>query len=176
MEEKTEAIFLSETPYLGKKKILKVFCKEHGLLSLMAQKCTLTPFCTAELVYRKTNSEIYPLKDYTLLDPLPELKLSYEILSHAGKIVQDLLRTQMPYKKGPYALSYAHLKKLPLNPSAITASFKLRLLLHEGLLSLEELTDPTMQTLAFSKTFTPIVSLDQVPTGAIDTLFASRFS
>jgi recombinational DNA repair protein (RecF pathway) len=179
---KTPGLLLQSIPYLGQKKILKILTSEHGLISLFVQKTSLSPFCHAEWVYLKSTREIHTLQDSTLLDPLLELRTDYAILSAAGSIAQDLLRTQMPGKKGPLSLALAYLKKLPLNPPILAASFRLRLLLHEGLFSPEP--DPTftppeweqVSTLAFCRHFSEISEQKTAPFSKIATLFDQRLA
>ena len=179
---KTPGLLLQSIPYLGKKKILKILTPEQGLISLFAQTSSLTPFCIAEWVYRKSNQEIHSIQDTTLLDPLFELRTSYAILSAAGSIAQDLLRTQMPGKKAPFALASAYLKKLPLNPPIFAASFRLKLLLHEGLLSPDP--DPMfspleweqVSILGFSRQFSQIGQVKDPPWKKIELLFEERLS
>lgn len=141
MEEKNLGILLLSISYLGKKKILKVYTAEAGLVTLMAKSRDLTsPFCIAEWLYRKSEREIHTLVDGTLLDPLSNLRSSYEVLTAAGSIANDLLRSQLPSKPSPllYELLVAYLRKLPTSPApqTLAISFRLKLLLHDGLLSL----------------------------------------
>lgn len=144
-EEKTLGVLLQAIPYLGRKRILKVFTPESGLLSLMANASISSafsaPFCIAEWVYRKGNRDIHSLQDASLIDGLLDLKKDFATLSAAGSMAQDLLRSQLPGKKGNalYTLLCACLAKLPIfaNPQILAASFRLKLLLHEGLLSLQ---------------------------------------
>lgn len=145
MEEKTEGLLLQSIPYLGGKRILKVFTQEGGLLTLIAKKKSLAPltipFCKAEWVYKKGKEEIHLLQDGTVLDDLFELKQSYDVLEGAGQMARDLLRTQFPGKKGGdlYTLVLAYLKQLPqfALPKILNISFRLKILLHEGLLFLD---------------------------------------
>lgn len=126
--------------------MLKVFTLEDGLISLMGKSglssALTSPFCIAEWVYRKRNSEMYTLHDGSLIDGLLELRQNYETLSAAGQIAQDLLRSQLPSKKNQslYALTSSYFKTLPYfsKPEILVASFRLKFLLHEGLLSLQE--------------------------------------
>lgn len=146
--DKTPGILLQAIPYLGRQKILKVFTPGEGLLSLMAKSAKpswtalTSPFCIAEWVYRKGQKEIHALQDGSLLDSLLELRQNYEALTAAGAIAQDLLKTQLPGKQAPalYELLTAYLKKLAQfpKPAHLAASFRLKLLLHEGLLSLND--------------------------------------
>jgi len=142
MEEKTEGLLLQAIPYLGHQKILKVFTPETGLLSFIVKQkklSQLSPFLVAEWVYRNGKEDIHLLKDLTLLNDLLDLRESYKILSLAGQMAKDLLRSQFPAKQGKdlYQLTLAYLEKLPTfsQPETLAASFRLKLLLHEGLFS-----------------------------------------
>lgn len=145
MEEKIRGVCLQAIPYLGKGRILKLFTPEAGLLTLMSKKpslAALSPFCIAECVYKKKQSEIYTLIDGSILDSLLGIRQSYSALTAAGAIAQDLLRSQLPNKAAPglYALLCSYFKNLPQfeNPAILSASFRLKYLLHEGLLALED--------------------------------------
>jgi len=177
---KTPGLLLQSVPYLGQKKILKVLTPEHGLITLFAKKTPLVPFSIAEWVYRKSNTEMHPLQETSLLDPLLELRKDYTVLNAAGAMAQDLSKTQLPGKKAPFALACAYLKRLPLNPLILAASFRLKLLIFEGLLS-EEI-DPTfsieeweqVKILSFGKQFSQIQALTKAPFRKIELLFEER--
>ncbi len=179
----TPGLLLQSVPYLGRKKILKIFTPEQGLLSLFVQSTSLTPFCLAEWVYRKTNKDIQTLQDVTLLDPLLHLRESYAILSAAGAIAQNLLKTQLPNKRAPelFDLALFYLKNLGATPELMVASFKLKLLLHEGLLSPDPEPSFTssewdqVHTLAFSRSLSTIRKVEQPPHSKINLLFNERF-
>ncbi|MBI5272357.1 MAG: DNA repair protein RecO [Chlamydiia bacterium] len=144
MEEKQIGILLQMTPYLGKSRILKIFTKDAGLITLMAGKRALaaltSPFCIAEWIYKKGQREIASLLDGSLIDNLISLRQSYELLAAAGRMAQDLLRSQPPANLAPalYELLSYYLKKLEQaqHPMVLADSFRLKLLLHDGLLSL----------------------------------------
>ncbi len=177
-------LLLQSIPYLGQKKILKVFSPDQGLLSFFAQNSKLAPFLFAEWVYRKSEKEIHSLQDTTLLDPLLHLRESYNTLIAAGAIAQDLLRTQMPGKKAPelFELALFYLRRLSKSPELLAASFRLKLLLHEGLLSDEPHPFFTaseweqVHTLAFSRKLSAIECLSSIPQTKINLLFEERLS
>lgn len=178
----TAGLLLKEIPYLGKKKILKIFTPDQGLVSLFAQSIPLSPFALAEWVFRKSEKEIHFLKDVTLIDPLLYLRQDYQAISAAGSIAQDLLCTQFPDKQAPelFELVLLYLKKLPFAPESITASFRLKLLLHEGLIS--EDPDPAftpeewkeVYTLAFSRSLSAIENVRLPPLNKIRHFFERR--
>ncbi|HSX10176.1 MAG TPA: hypothetical protein VLF94_00450 [Chlamydiales bacterium] len=181
MEEKVPGLLLQVIPYLGQKKILKVFTPE-GLVSLFAKSTPLTPFCLAEWVYRKTDTEMHPLLDTTLLDPLSELRQNYSVISAAGAMAKDLLRSQLPGKKAPalYQLASLYFRKLPAAPATLVASFRLKLLLHEGLLSPDR--EPSFTTtewtqviaLASARQLSSLFELTSLPLEKIALLFEER--
>lgn len=144
-EKKTEGLLLKAIPYLNDQKILKVLTPNDGLISLMAkkkhQKIFLDPFLLAQFVFRKGKSEIHSLIDYSLIDDLTEIRQSLDTINAAASIAKDLLTTQLPGKSFPklFALACIYLQKLPKikNLKALLTSFKLKLLIHEGLLNLD---------------------------------------
>jgi DNA repair protein RecO len=144
-EKKTEGLLLQTIPYLSHQKILKILTSDAGLITLLAKNKSLQPFTQpfliAEWVYTIGKGEIHTLKDASLCQDLSELRESYSVISAAGLIAQDLLKSQCPEKngRGPYALAVAYFQKLPksLSLEAMIASFRLKLLLHDGLLGLQ---------------------------------------
>ena len=145
MIEKSAGLLLQAIPYLGQQKILKVFTAGSGMLSILSKRvknsAVVSPFCIAEWVYKKGSREIHSLVDASLSDGLLDLRSRYEAVSTAGQIAQDLVRTQLPGKPSPdlFALSCAVFQKIASfqHPEVLTALFRLKLLIHEGLLSLE---------------------------------------
>jgi DNA repair protein RecO len=144
-EKKTEGLLLQAIPYLSHQKILKVLTSDAGLITLMAKKKSLesftSPFLIAEWVYTVGKGEIHTLKDASLCHDLSQLRSSYSVISSAGIIAQDLLKSQCPEKngRGPYALAVAFFQRLAQSRSleAMIASFRLKLLLHDGHLGLQ---------------------------------------
>jgi DNA repair protein RecO len=181
MEEKISGLLLQSIPYLGQKKILKIFTPD-GLLSLFAKTSSLSPFCLAEWVYQKTLKEIYPLKDSTLLDPLLQLRQNYATLSAAGSIARDLLRSQLPNKKAPelFQLACLYLRNLSNAPAILAASFRLKLLVYEGLLAPDPEPSFTpseweqVSILAFARNLSLLYQLTAIPTEKIALLFEER--
>lgn len=172
-------LLLQSTPYLGQKKILKVFTKDQGLLTFFSAKTKLAPFCLAEWIFRDTDKELLLLKEANLLDPLLDLKDQYETLIAAGRIAKDLLSTQMPHKKSEdlFKLAYLYLKKLPTNPEALLTSFKLKLLSFEGLFphdmppQFTPLEWAQIELLAFSRSLKELQKVKDIPLAKIQNFF-----
>jgi DNA repair protein RecO (recombination protein O) len=144
-EEKSIGILLQAIPYLGQGRILKVFTKDFGLITLFTKKKNLgsltSPFCIGEWVYKKGLSDLYTLKDASLIDPLLPLRSSFAHLSCAGQIAQEILKSQLSSQKAEalYELLSCYFKQIHYfeNPQVLSMSFRLKLLLHEGLLSIQ---------------------------------------
>ena len=165
--EQHDGVLLQTIPYLETSRILKIFTRNAGLLTAMARGKNLEiPFGRAEWTISKTRGDFYSLKEFALLDPFLELRSSYETISGAGAIAKNLLETQAPYKSSPdlYELLLACFSHLKKNPQAITQSFRLKLLRHEGILP-QELQQFTVEerslvsTLATARRFSDLEPL-----------------
>jgi recombinational DNA repair protein (RecF pathway) len=167
MEEKITGLLLQAIPYLEEKKILKILTAEKGLITLLSNKrispILSSPFVWAEWVYKISSHPIPFLQDATLLDALSDLKKDFSRINIAGQIAKDLLRTQLPAKNAhePLLLALACYRKLSTfqEPSLLGAAFRLKLLLLEGVLDIQELNSPLLQMLALSRSFHEIATL-----------------
>lgn len=151
-EERGEGIVLKSTDYKESNRILSIFTPHAGVINVIVKriskkKTTLinltSPLCRAEFVYRKGRSQLYSFIDGTILDLHLPLRHSYKHLQTAGNMLRAIATTQYPEKPVPilYYLLLSYLKKLPTfsKPKVLFASFKLKLLKHEGLLSITEI-------------------------------------
>lgn len=139
-----EGILLETISYLETKQILKVFTAERGLISLFSNKRNLpAPFCIGEWMFvEKENQDLYFLQDSTLLNPLLGLRHTSASLWAAGSMAKNILTSQLFHAASPllYSLFKTYLEKLETSrrPTVLSASFKLKLLAHEGHLNFIE--------------------------------------
>jgi len=146
MLERSPGLLLQSIPYLGSHRILKVLTPEHGLISLLAKfaasrkrswSALTTPFLLAEWVYVRGRTDLFLLKDGSLVEPFLALKDNYGRLAAAGQMAQDLLKTQMPEKRaeGPFAGAVESFRELAAgkNPAEVLMHFRKMLLDWEGL-------------------------------------------
>lgn len=144
----TEGIPLRSLEYKESQRIVTLFTEEAGLLTLIIKGLSkkkphlmhlTTPFCIATYHYLHGKTDLHRFHDATLKDDLAPLRTSLARLRSAGVMAHTLLRTQLPEKTTPalYHLFRAYLLALRTfpEPSILTASFLLKFLLHEGLLS-----------------------------------------
>lgn len=148
-EERVEGIVLRSTIYKETHRIVTLFTSEVGLISLMVKgvktperMVLLTPFSQIEVFFRKKLSDLFVLKDGSLISDNLFLREKWDYLETAGKMGQMILHSQMPGKPAPllYALFLACLKQMPKfeEPAPLLLLFYLKLLTHEGLLSLDD--------------------------------------
>ena len=148
-EERVEGIVLRSTIYKETHRIVTLFTSEAGLISLMVKgvktperMVLLSPFSHIEVFFRKKLSDLYLLKDGSLIADNLFLREKWEYLETAGKMGKMILHSQMPGKPAPllYALFLACLKQLPKfeEPAPLLLLFYLKLLTHEGILSLDD--------------------------------------
>lgn len=150
-DEKTEGIVLKVVPFKENDRILSLFTPDQGVMSLYVRGLSkkkpaivnlTTPLCRAEYLFRKGRSDLYHFIDGTILDLHLPLRRSYRHLEYAGKMLQAILKSQMPGKrsKNLYYLFVSYLKKLSVAsfPETLWASFVLKLLKYEGLLAVDK--------------------------------------
>ncbi len=150
--EKTEGIVLRSLTYQEDARILTLFTKDLGLISLMLKgvsprslqkMAAASPFCQAEFVYFKGQSDMLHYRDSTLLNEHLFLRNKLSSLQTAGALVQALLKSQMPGKSSPalYHLLDTYLKQIPAfsDSAPLVTSFYLKILSHEGVLLLSDL-------------------------------------
>lgn len=156
-EEQAEGIVLRSIPFKDHDRILTLFTKEAGLISLMVKRvkrhtAVATPFCQAEYLYTKSKSDLYRFHDATVLDDHLPLREKLQNLQAGGHIGHAILHSQLPGKPAPklYQLLVACLKQIPHfpNPHNLVTSFQLKLLTHEGVVSWE---DPSLFPIALPK-------------------------
>lgn len=148
-EKYIEGIVLKSIPFRECDRILHLFTAEKGVIALFAKristKCPLkinltSSLCRAKFIFQKRRSDLYYLIDGTIIDLHLGLRRSYTHLQVGGKMLQLIFTSQMPGKSVPslYALLVAYLQQLSnfSDPTSLWASFQLKLLRHEGLLSL----------------------------------------
>lgn len=146
-EEKTEGIVLRSQDFKERHRIITLFTPQ-GLISLIVKSISrkntrllslTTPFCHAEYHYRRGNSELLRFHDGTILDDHFNLRQSLSSLQTAGALANAILTSQLPDKPSPalFVLYKSYHKQVPCfpNPAALLASFYLKLLKHEGLLT-----------------------------------------
>ncbi len=163
--EKTEGIVLRSLDYKERERIVTLFTKEAGLISLIIKGLSKknfhllslsTPFCCAEFIYTKGRSDLYRFQDGSLLEGYPLLRTKWNHLKTAASLTQNILHSQLPGKSAPllYALFNTCLKQIAHfeDPAPLVASFTLKLLAHEGLIATTQL--PTLfQELLATRSF-----------------------
>jgi DNA repair protein RecO (recombination protein O) len=149
--EKTEGITLQSIPYKERERIVTIFTKENGIISVIVKNLSSkkpkffslnSPFCLADFIYKTGRSNIHFLKEVTVLNEHLFLRKDLEFINNAYLMSKAILDSQMPNKKAPalYFLLKGYLKKIPKIKSqkSLLVSFLLKVLLHEGVLNINE--------------------------------------
>lgn len=150
--EKTEGIVLRSLDYKDRQKIITLFSKEAGMISLILKGLTgrntrllalSSPFCQAEFIYRKGKSNLYTFIDGSTINENLHLRSQLSFLQTAGTLSKGILTSQLPGKPTPalYQLFSTYFKHISTfqDPTPLISSFYLKLLKHEGLLELSPL-------------------------------------
>lgn len=164
-EETFEGIVLRSVAVQEGKRILTVFTPQEGLVSLatprtftheMRLAAATALLSRSEFCCRKGNSDIYRLREASLIESFDSLRSQYAQLAAAGDLLHTVLRSQMAGRAAPllYELLLTYLRRLTCtqHPLLLTISFQLKLLKHEGLFAWTHEIPASMHELAnFSK-------------------------
>lgn len=151
-QQHVEGVVLQAIPFGEYDRIITFFSDTAGMVkcfvknAAMGKKNTLawlSPFARGEFAYLPPlgDGQLCTFKEGALLDSYEELREDFSFLETAGKLAKAILTTQWPGKGTPilYQLLLSYLKTIPHTPSGpLLSSFYLKLLRHEGLLSLEK--------------------------------------
>lgn len=146
---RTEGIILHSLPLKDWDLLLTIFTSDFGLTKLYFKngqsknRCKgalTTPLTQAEFLFFKRRSELFSLKEISVINLNLELRTDLIRLEYSCAWLKLLLQSQLPGKSSPllYKLLKAYLSALPeySNPAALHGSFYLKLLRFEGLIEL----------------------------------------
>lgn len=144
---KTEGIILNTLLYRDYDVIATVFSRDYGIIKLFIKSSLkknggfIEELTRAEFVYTASKSELMPCQEITLVQSSLRLRQQLGPLEAACDMLMAIQKSQYPLKPAPkiYQLMTNYLIQLPTfsNPEALRASFKLKLLRHEGLFTLQ---------------------------------------
>ena len=145
--EKTLGIILQTTTFKETHRIIQIFSKDFGIISLLIKNVSqkkshlfalTTPFCLAEFIFKKTKGDIFTYVDGSVLHNHMSLRDNLEVMTAAGKCLRAIIQTQFQEKKAEEIFlllkSYLQAFTKGYSPSHLLASFYIKLLTHEGLL------------------------------------------
>ncbi|MCP5492573.1 MAG: DNA repair protein RecO [Chlamydiales bacterium] len=144
----SEGIVLKSVDFRENKRIVTIFTAEHGLITAFIpsiktpQRLNLSsPLTRAEWQLKPGKGDLWKFLDASILELHLPIRQDLERLQVARYLLSQMLETQMPHKPTPalYALLRSFLNRLKTtsNPLALRIAFHLKLLLHEGLFSLD---------------------------------------
>lgn len=139
-----EGIILRVIPFRDHDMIVTLFTREEGVLKLFYSgrgraRVACTPLMAVEVVYRERAGEIFGCQKMTCIHAYHHLRRRLVDLQVATDLLTVLLSSQLLGKSVPqlYALLLFYLEKIPqmADPFLLSASFRLKLLKHEGLIA-----------------------------------------
>lgn len=180
----TEGITLHMIPFKNSDQIITLFSPE-GVLKLFCHrgksKQRFTPLMKVEAVYKDSGNELFPCQEISLLNSYQALRNNLTHLQVACDLLKTINASQFLGKPAPllYQLLTFYLDKIPLieNPFVLSASFKLKVLKHEGLLhDLEH--NESLFLLAHAKSFQQLSQLvvNKELNDNIDSLFLNSIN
>ena len=155
----TPAIVLRSIPFKDHQKIVTVFSKELGMISMIvkglsSKKLFKLPFCESfcevELVLSKKQGDLFTFHEGSIINLHLPLRDQLSQLYTASSMAKAILESQLPEKPAPllYALFSICLHQVPIFfcQNTLLACFYLKILKHEGIFSLcsEETTEQAL--------------------------------
>jgi DNA repair protein RecO (recombination protein O) len=143
----TEGVILRAIPFRDYDQILSIFTADVGLLKVLYKgkkskkggTGICAPLTKVEVVYREKRGEIFSCHEMNPLHSFPSLRKELMFLEVACDLLQVILASQLVGKAAPqlYDLLCFYLKKIPQTPHPwiLAASFRLKLLKHDGLVA-----------------------------------------
>lgn len=140
---KTEGVILQSVPFKEKDTILTVFTPEFGLVKLFYKgnrRGNINgSLAIGDFLVTKARSDLWKCLELSVLNSHLPLRNSLDCLEAAFSMAKSILHSQSFFEPAPllYKLFILYIQKLPLvsNPFCLAASFQLKVLRHEGLIS-----------------------------------------
>lgn len=139
----TEGVILRSIPFRDSSKIITLFTEDVGIIKVFYNTRTRdggAPLTKVELIYRERSGDIFSAYEMTPIDYFPHLRKELHTLQAAAELLEIIQTSQWLGKSAPrlYSLLCFYLNKISFitDPNTLTSSFKLKLLVHDGLLHL----------------------------------------
>lgn len=146
-----EAIVLHTIPFQDSHLIATLFTREMGLCKAIGSFSrlpknalfgSLTPLNHIEIMFRPSKNDLFKIESASILNAYASIRKDYDLLHQACSMLNSLMKFQFPHKPAPILFellkSYLSLIADSKSPEAILSSFQLKLLRHEGLLSVTD--------------------------------------
>ena len=157
----TNSITFTYVPYSEKDRIVTLFTKNLGLITLRIKNLSIkktalfalsAPFTKANLTLKQRNG-FYSLYDVEILKEASDIKKSFSYLSIASKMAKAITKSQLEHKRAIplYTLFSSYLEKIPLfsKPKLLLSSFYLKTLRYEGLIHIKPTCNRCIKNTSF---------------------------
>lgn len=135
-------IVLDTLPFRDKDLIVTLLTAEGLVKFFYRRRQIISPLIEGEFLLTKGRGDLYRFSDMTILDQHTRLRERLENLEAAGLMIRAVLRSQDPDRECPgiFLLFRKLLNELPesKDPMQLAHLFLLKVLIHEGLLQLDE--------------------------------------
>lgn len=148
-EEKLEGIVLKSHLVQENHRLIFVYTNQLGMIHLFAKHikypkkmALVSSFAHISFICHKKKSDLYQLKEGSVIGSYYFLREKWDFLEIAGKMGRLILQTQMPGKPSPllYNFFLKCLKHIPFftNPLSLLILFYVKFFTHEGLISWDD--------------------------------------
>lgn len=144
-----EAIVLNVNPFQDSHQIATLFTSDMGLCRVIGSYSRspknalfgiLTPLNHIEVSFRPSRSDLLKIESASLLNAHLKIRKNYDRLQLSCKMLSLIAKTQFPHNSAPLLFTllatYLNLMQEAKSPEAILASFQLKTVRHEGIISI----------------------------------------
>jgi DNA repair protein RecO (recombination protein O) len=138
----TEGIVLKAIPFRDHDQMITLFTPDAGLVKVIHKenrRALCRPLTRVELLYKEKRGEIFSSYGIHVIDTFPVLRQELSYIESSCDFIHAILESQCIGKAAPllYQLFCSYLKKISdvTDPWVLAASFRLKLLRHEGIAS-----------------------------------------
>lgn len=151
-------IVVHSIPFQDHHQIISLYSAEWGLMRIIikyayAKKnpCSVEPLNLVEICLKQSKSDLFQATNVSCLNPYLSLRSSYKVLTSSLDLLSSIIKSQVYHKPSPilFSLLLRFLDYMPQakSPDSLKASFKLKILRHDGWLALVDECSSCKKTL-----------------------------
>lgn len=151
-------IVVQSIPFQDHHQIISLYSAEWGLMRIIIKyayakknSCSVEPLNLVEICLKKSKSDLFQSSNVSHLNTYLNLRSSYRVLVSSLDLLSSIIQSQVFHKPSPilFSLLLRYLDYMPnaKSPESLKASFKLKILRHDGWLALVEECSSCQKTL-----------------------------
>ena len=146
-QNRVVGVVVQSMPFQDHHQIISLYSAEWGLMRIIIKYAyskkspsSVEPLNLVEICLKKSKSELFQATSVSRLSTYLNLRGSYSMLSSSLDLLSSIIKSQVSHKPSPilFSLLLKYLEYMPSaqEPKTLAASFKLKILRHDGWLAI----------------------------------------